>query len=290
MRRDLRAPSPDARVLAHSTAVLRCKPQQLVVFGLSSVLAGLIPGAATAFAQAVPVSLSTRDPSRVQPWEVPRANPTVASVNHSARGDSTGEQSTNVHVQGLSGTLNKDDVHQTMEAYQPVFDACIAQSRRTLRWVSGAIQFAFQVDADGRVAVLRPTSSTIGHRELEQCLITGVQAAQFPKPSGRASAEFSWGMTVDPAGSQPPAAMKPKLLAPVVRKHARELYRVCEVRRRRHRFRITAYVTPSGSVLSAGGLGSSPQAQERVDCILEQVAKWQMPKPKHLSKLSFDLR
>src|SRR5262245_53469583 len=56
-----------------------------------------------------------------------------------------------VTVKGLTGTLNKDDVHQTMDAKQPAFDACIGQSRRGLRWVSGAIRFAFRVDAEGQV-------------------------------------------------------------------------------------------------------------------------------------------
>jgi hypothetical protein len=260
------------------------------MFSLCAVLVGcLLPERVAA--QAVPVSLSTRDPGRDRDYPAQRPAATVASLSHAEQHDaSVADPHANVRVEGLTGTLNKDDVHQTMDAYQPVFDGCIAQSRRSLHWVSGAIAFAFKVDAQGRVAVLRPTSSTIGHRELEQCLITGVSAAQFPKPAGRATAEFSWGLTVEPAGSPLPAAAPPKSLTALLRKHARELYRVCELRRRRNRFRITAYVTTTGSVLSAGGFGSTEQAQERVDCVLEQIASWHLPKPKHLSKWSFELR
>ena len=69
-----------------------------------------------------------------------------------------------VAIKGLTGTLNQDDVHQTMDAQQPAFDACIGESRRSLRWVSGAIRFAFKVGAEGQVEDVHPIESTIGHR------------------------------------------------------------------------------------------------------------------------------
>src|SRR5205085_12149696 len=106
----------------------------------------------------------------------------------------------NVKVSGLSGTLNKGDVHQAMEERQESFDICIRESRRNVRWVSGAIKFGFRVDGEGRITELRPISSTIGHRELERCLTDAVMPTQFPKPAGRATAEFNWGMSIDSVG------------------------------------------------------------------------------------------
>ena len=209
------------------------------------------------------------------------------AVNNTA--PATPDPNANIHVNGLTGTLNKDDVHQTMEARQADFDACVMQSRRTLRWVSGAIRFAFKVDANGRVAEVRPTVSSVGHRELEQCLTAALVATQFPKPAGRATAEFTWGMSVEPANGPELEAVSPKRTAPLVRRQAKQLFRVCEIPRRRARFQLTAYVTSGGDVLSAGALSVNARDEDKLDCVLEQFAKWHMPKLKHLSKLTFDV-
>ena len=64
-----------------------------------------------------------------------------------------------VRVRGLTGTLNKDDVHQAMDARQPQFDDCIREVRRRQAWVEGTIRFAFKVDGTGRVETAHPTES-----------------------------------------------------------------------------------------------------------------------------------
>jgi hypothetical protein len=195
-----------------------------------------------------------------------------------------------VKVKGLKGTLNKDDVHQAMDARQAELDTCIALTRRSVRWVSGTMRFAFKVDADGHVAEMHPTLSTVGHRLLEQCIATVVAATTFPKPAGRASAEFSWGMNVEPATARVFDSADPKIMASLVRRQAGKLFRECEIRRRRARFQITAYITADGRVLSAGAVPIPVRTEEQVDCVLEQFAKWRMPKQKRAAKVSFELR
>jgi hypothetical protein len=192
-------------------------------------------------------------------------------------------------VKGLKGTLNSDDVHQAVEARQHDFDACIEQSRRSLRWVGGAIRFACKVDAAGQVTELRTLESDLGHRELERCLSETLRATQFPRPAGRALAEFTWGLSVEPVSARPIDSIDPKLVKKLVRRQARALFRSCELRRR-VRFRITAYVASDGRVLSAGAVPVPARADDKVDCVLEQLAKWPLPKPKRISKLSFELR
>jgi hypothetical protein len=194
-----------------------------------------------------------------------------------------------VTVKGLTGTLNEDDVHQTMEAQQPAFDTCIQESRRSVRWVSGAIQFAFKVDAEGKVADVHPTESTLGHHDLEQCLIGAVASTVFPKPAGRATATFKWGMTVEAVPGRPPDPLDEKVLDRVLRKHGRDVVRTCELRRR-ERFLVTAYIARSGRVLSAGAVPMPPKASEKLGCVLEEVANWRMPKVDYRSKTSFLLR
>ncbi|HKU42951.1 MAG TPA: hypothetical protein VJR89_32550 [Polyangiales bacterium] len=248
----------------------------------------------------VPAVLSTRDPSR---GGIPGTGRTVAVITTPAKttaaaagaaadkaAASEAAQQSHIKVQGMTGTLNKGDVHQTMEARQNLFDACIMESRRTLRWVSGAIKFAFKVDGEGRIVELRPLASTIGHRDLERCLTGAVASTEFPKPAGRATAEFTWGMAVDPATDRTFEAAKPKLLAKLARKQAKDVFSTCEIKRRKARFRVTAYLASGGRVLSAGAVPMPANADDKVDCVLEQFSKWHMPKVKKASKVSFDLR
>jgi outer membrane biosynthesis protein TonB len=276
------------------------------------------PGAAPA---AIPSVLMTRDPSRpsssrnviTKPAKQPMAVAVAASLARSATGAPaagigptaagtkpaaasggpaavSSDAHANIKVQGLTGTLNKGDIHQTMEARQELFDACIVQSQRRMHWVSGAIQFAFKVDAQGQILDVHPTTSNIGHRELEQCLTAAVAATQFPKPAGRANAEFGWGLSVEPAAGQHLDIAKPKIMATVMRKQIREVFDTCEIRRRRARFKITAYLAPGGHMLSAGALPLPLSADDKVDCVLDQLSKWHMPKVKRSSKVSFELR
>jgi hypothetical protein len=243
-----------------------------------------------------PVRLSTRDPdlNAADPPPTPMRNQAVASLRYPAKNAGANvvpadDPHAKIKVNGLTGTLNKNDVHQAMDARQIEFNTCIAQSRRTLKFVSGTVRYAFRVDAAGQVAVLRPTQSTIGHRELEECLTEVVRSTQFPKPAGRAAAEFSWGMSVEPAGEDAPT-LPARKFAPLVRKRVSAVYRSCELRRRRARFHLTAYVTPSGTIASAGGFGASPEADEQLDCVLDQIEKWHVSKAARLSKVSFDMR
>lgn len=190
-------------------------------------------------------------------------------------------------IKGLTGTLNTDDVHQRMEAQQPAFDACIQRCRRGLRWVSGAMRFAFKVDAEGHILDVHPVESSIGHRELEQCLTEAVSEVVFPKPAGRATAQFAWSVTVEPA-TTPADPLDAASVEPVLRKQRRTIARNCELRRR-ERFVLTVYVAPNGKVISLGGFAQPARAADKVDCVLEAVGDLRLPKVPRRSKVSFRL-
>ena len=250
----------------------------------------------------VPAVLGTRDPSSVGPGRsresfaviTKPAKPPAQVVGPGGGGGAgaagSGGPFAHIKVQGLTGTLNKGDVHQTMEAQQHLFDACIQESRRSVRWVSGSIKYAFKVNGEGRIFELRPVTSTIGHRALEQCLTTAIWSTQFPKPAGRATAEFNWGMSVEPLSARAFTDANPKLLKRIARKQARDVFGTCEIRRRRARFRVTAYFNTSGKMLSSGAVPLPATAEDKVDCVLEQLEKWHIPKLKKASKITFDLR
>jgi hypothetical protein len=245
------------------------------------------PSAAPA---AVPVALGTRDPSVDLVKYSVITSPAKRSQPSAAGAPAPDDAHSNIKVHGLTGTLNQGDVHQTMDGRQGDIDACIESSRRSLRWVSGTIRFAFRVDGAGRIAEVHASASTLGHRELEHCLTSVVATTQFPAPAGRATAEFGWSFSIEPIGAKPPEPLSPKLLQSLLRKQTGELFKSCEIKRRRARFRVTAYLAANGHVLSAGAVPLPAQADDKVDCVLEQFEKWHVPKPKHAGKISFELR
>lgn len=252
-----------------------------VLSSASQVLAQSLPGAA-------PVALSTRRPDvewgtlPVKQVENTKSAPRVA-------GEPESDAHAHVAVSGLKGTLNKDDVHQTMDARQRALNACIQQARRGSQWVGGTLRFAFRVDHAGRVMHVRPLGSSLGHLALEQCISEVLRQTQFPAPAGRASAEFTWGMNVEPARG---ALLKPersRTIAASVRRHRRELWKQCELPRRA-RFRVTAYVSSAGQVVSAGAITRPGPAQDKLECLIEELGKLRLPKQKRMAKVQFDVR
>jgi hypothetical protein len=194
-----------------------------------------------------------------------------------------------VQIKGLTGTLNKDDVHQTMDARQPELEVCIREVRRRDAYVHGNIQFGFAVDAAGQVAELRTLSSDIGHYALEKCIADVVAGTQFPLPDGRATARFEWGMQVLGA-YEPSDPMDATKLHKVLAKRWAKLREHCEVRRARARNQVTLYVGRSGNVLNAGVVPGAALDEEQLTCVIEDLRDWRMPKPKRRAKLTFAMR
>ncbi|MET0389328.1 MAG: hypothetical protein ABW321_25365 [Polyangiales bacterium] len=235
----------------------------------------------------VPVALGTRAPE--MEWGTVERTPAQTTGRSAGAKEAPPDPHAKLQVSGIHGTLNQDDVHQTMDARQRPLRACTTRARTSSGWISGQLRFAFRVDAEGRVVQLRPLVSNVGHYELEQCLMQVLLETQFPKPAGRAAAEFSWGMNVEPATAHGLPQLRASAISGSVRKHKRELKKQCDLPRR-SRLRLTAYLSPSGQVLSSGGYATSAATQSAVPCVLEQVAKWRLPKQKRVSKVSFDVR
>jgi len=241
------------------------------------------------FAVVLAVAACASDSAARKPAKPKVAAPVVAPAAPPEPEPPPPPPTSSVRIKGLTGTLNKDDVHQTMEARQPELDACILESRRRIRLVSGKIQFSFKVDAEGRVEDVHATESNIGHYPLESCILRVLTETVFPKPDGSASARFEWGLSVDPATARSPEPLDPEVLDKVLDKHADEIREECETLRR-ERFTVTAYLNRKGRVITAGALPEPASAGEKVECVLEGLKKLRMPKQKRETKVTFLLR
>jgi hypothetical protein len=116
-----------------------------------------------------------------------------------------------------------------------------------------------------------------------------VAETQFPQPDGRATARFDWGLSVFGA-YEPSEPLDPAVLSRVLDKRSADIFKHCEVRRHRNRFRVTIYVGRRGRVLSVGVIPSKPLEDEQLACVLEAIRDWRMPKQKRRAKVTFVLR
>jgi len=250
----------------------------------------LLLGSTRAEAQPLPTApnaLATRAPN--VEWGMLPAKQVTTSKSVAGASEEPDRRDARVSVSGLKGTLNRDDVHQAMDTRKRALNGCVQQARRGAEFVSGPLQFAFKVDGQGHVIQVRPLGSSIGHFALEQCIMQVLTETQFPAPSGRATAEFTWGMNVEGGRGSKLKQARNRGIAASVRKHRRALWERCEVPRRA-RYRVTAYVSSSGQVISAGAVTKPGPYEEKLPCLIEELSKLQLPKQKQLAKVQFDLR
>jgi len=195
-------------------------------------------------------------------------------------------------IRGIRGTLNHDDIHQTMDARRDALSACIDVRQRRMRWLDGKMRFKFKVDAEGKPLHVRTVGSDVGHGDLEACLLSVLAETQFPVPAGRTTTrDFAWEMSVDPA-HRPADVLDPKVVEKVRRKKTRDVYKECELRRFRNRYTVTLYVGPGGRVISEGGFVTrgGKRAQEGLECVLQELHRWRFARVKRRSKVTFRLR
>lgn len=195
-------------------------------------------------------------------------------------------------VRGLRGTLNRDDINQAMEARQGALAQCTMVAKRRLRYLDGEITIAFKVDAEGKPFDVRTAESSIGHQALQACLAEVLSQTAFPAPAGRtATRDFKWSMGLMPP-RRPMEPIDPEVMKPLVKDNARDAFKACEARRWKHRYRVTLYVARNGRVMSQGAVVTrgGQGAQEHLVCLLDEVARWRLPRLKRRSKVSFELR
>jgi hypothetical protein len=192
-------------------------------------------------------------------------------------------------VRGITGSLNRGDVNGTIERYSGELLQCVAQRPRRFGWVGGRIDFHFKIGPTGQVLEIRPTASTVGYHKLELCLTEIVSRIQFPVPNGRDKTEFDWGMDVDPHLGRVTHPMDKAELDPVLAQYAARTYEACQTRKKT-RFEVTAYIGSYGKLLTAGMIPSHAAAFEQIDCLLDEMTRWKLPRIQKRSKVTFTLK
>jgi hypothetical protein len=187
-------------------------------------------------------------------------------------------------ITGLMGTIPRDEVEDALNPRMQRFFACFEARMRRVEFLSGNIRLSFRIHTDGNVMWVHTSESDVGDREAEQCILQIARGVRFPRPRG-GEAEFSWGFGFDaPEDVRPPLDWAEGNLGDRSADVA-ELARECDAR---GSYSVTAYITPGGRVLAAGGSTPTADGEAALDCILERVRGWHMPDPgSYAAKITF---
>lgn len=233
------------------------------------LFASLVLAACGASAPSAPVSVA-RAPS--------------GPVGGEALVDASGE---GMGVEGLNGSLSPREARQALRPYMAEITGCFAMRSMSFEELGGSLQMRIRVSDAGRVLAAHPEDSTVGDREVENCVSHAIESARFPRPHGGGEAEVHWSLSVDPPESaREPTTWDPSRVARVVRRRARRARNRCEIA---EDVQVTAYVSRRGRVVSAGAATTTEEDAARLDCVAEQVRRWPMPRAARLAKVTFDL-
>lgn len=190
-----------------------------------------------------------------------------------------------ISMEGEFGGMNEDAVADTFERLQPPIFACVADGASRLRELGGHFALSLRIDKQGNVRSAYLSSSTLGDRSTERCVLDVVKNASWPRPlggDGLAQRSFDVDAGVEPV------TWKEERVRPALRDVSKQVARC----RKGHagRFVATAYVRPDGRVVSAGVAPPSADGDAAADCMVTALQKLRLRSPGRKSaKVTFDI-
>jgi hypothetical protein len=181
-------------------------------------------------------------------------------------------------VQQELGSIDPAAVQRTWNGLQTTFDTCRRQGMQRVEYLHGDVKFFVRVGSDGRARWAYLEDSTIGDRDTEACFMDAVRNAPWPKPDG-GDAEVRNSFGFDPEG-RAPASWTSDRIASILGKNDKDLLK-CK-KGLRAEVHVTMYVEPNkkeGKVQAVGASVPAKDADEKIECILNEVRGWKLPSP-----------
>lgn len=186
------------------------------------------------------------------------------------------------------GSLDQAEVNAAFSRLAPKLMSCMERGSSDNEMLAGHVRFFVRIDQEGRARWAYLSESTLGDRDTERCMLGIVKAASWPLPidgEGQASSSFDFDASPDVRppvswGSERVASALPKLRS-----------KVSACAPSPGSYRVTAYVSEEGHVLSAGISPPDENGEAASDCIVEAVKKLDLGSPGSWpAKVSFELR
>lgn len=174
---------------------------------------------------------------------------------------------------GELGALDQAKVRQIFERlWQGEMESCRKKSNE---FVAGDISVRVRINHAGGVKWAFFTSSTLGDRNVEKCILDALKSATWPIPVGGDDGIAEQELPFADLADRPALPWAAENVSATLSSAAAK-FGACKAR---GRFTATVIVRTDGTVLSAGAYGPDENAEDAVDCISRTLQTLRFPKP-----------
>lgn len=82
----------------------------------------------------------------------------------------------------FEGTIDREAVRRVIRSIHSQIKSCYERGLRTNSALAGKVMIQFRIVEQGRVTVSKASSSTLGNREVEECVAARIKEQRFPDP------------------------------------------------------------------------------------------------------------
>jgi len=195
-----------------------------------------------------------------------------------------------IGVESEVGALDERKVKETFERVSPKLIACFHKGAEKIPFLAGEVRFLIRVAPDGRARWAYPKDSTLGDRDTEQCMLSELKAATWPKPVGGQEGLAENGFSFDPGdGERPPVAWSPEQLGKPL-EQARAALSRCRTGAGTGPLKVTLYVQTDGRPISVGASASDEKAESAISCVVDTLKAVKFPSPgSYASKVTLQI-
>jgi hypothetical protein len=183
-----------------------------------------------------------------------------------------------VGVEADIGALNEGQVTATFQKSQGALGHCMDKGREKLPYLAGTVHFKVRVGSSGKANEAHLTTSTLGDRDTEACMLDALRAASWPEPVGGREGIAETEFTFDPEGSvRMPVDWDQENAGKNVQK-AKAAISKCRSSSGASVLVATVYVETDGSVLAVGVSGDDG-AEKAAPCVVRALKEVKFNSP-----------
>ena len=186
------------------------------------------------------------------------------------------------------GGMNENKINRAVKRVQDELGACLMAGYEDVEFLGGDVQFLIEINSKGAAQAVYVEQSSLGNYGVEQCMADALSNKRWPKPVGALIGVAHTGMGISaPEGLREPIAWS----ADDIQGHLNhEQDKFSECGDGGGPFNFTAYVSPSGKVLSAGLAHLDAGGEDTGLCLLKKVEESRFPSPgSYPAKVQFTL-
>ncbi|HVY48370.1 MAG TPA: AgmX/PglI C-terminal domain-containing protein [Minicystis sp.] len=181
-------------------------------------------------------------------------------------------------VQQELGELDEKKTTATFDEVSGKLQKCFADGVGRLPYLSGEVRLVVRIAESGSARWAFAKDSTLGDRATEDCMLSVLKSASWPKPVGGEGVAEK-GLSFDPGGDErPPVAWTPDRLGPALAK-AKDAIAGCRRDAGTGPLGVTLYVNTDGKAEGVGVSGTDEKSEKAAPCVVSALRAMTFPSP-----------